>query len=336
MGTRLLMSTSFHPQTDGQSERAIRSIGQIMRSTVAPDQRNWVSRIPLVEFAINSSINSSTGFAPFELIYGYMPRFLPFPPERLRFRGVAEFAQTARATLEMAHDAIIEARVSSTYHANRARSDAEPHLVGDMVYLSTKNLNLPKHRARKLAPKFIGPFKVLAAWPATSDYDLALSAELVARNIHSRFHASLLRAFEANDDRLFPSRESKRFYDFGMPDDDEWLVDEVFGHRVGSTGVEFAVRWTAGDTTWEPYANVDELEALDQYFALQGVQSVHDLEPSTRRAPAAAAARPRVRRLIHPAVPPRIPRPTPVNPPAAPNGRPRRPRQLPERFVTEN
>ncbi|KZP08306.1 hypothetical protein FIBSPDRAFT_761670, partial [Athelia psychrophila] len=110
-----------------------------MRSTVAPDQRNWVSRIPLVEFAINSSINSSTGFAPFELIYGYMPRFLPFPPERLRFRGVAEFAQTARATLEMAHDAIIEARVSSTYHANRARSDAEPHLVGDMVYLSTKN-----------------------------------------------------------------------------------------------------------------------------------------------------------------------------------------------------
>ncbi|KZP33155.1 hypothetical protein FIBSPDRAFT_716631, partial [Athelia psychrophila] len=144
---------------------------------------------------------------------------------------------------------------------------------------------LPKHRARKLAPKFIGPFRVTAAWPATSDYDLELSPELIARQIHPRFHASLLRAFEPNDDQLFPSRESKRFYDFGMPDDDEWLVDEVFGHRVGAHGVEFAVRWTAGDTTWEPYSNVDELEALDQYFALQGVSTVQELTPGAAPRP---------------------------------------------------
>lgn len=332
MGTKLLMSTSFHPPTDGQSERAIRSIGQIMRSTVAPDQRDWVSKIPLVEFAINSSINSSTGFAPFELTYGFMPRFIPFPPERLRFRGVAEFAQTARATLEMAHDAIIEARVASTYHANQRRSEETPHKVGDKVYLSTKNLNLPKHRARKLAPKFIGPFRVTAAWPATSDYDLELSPELIARQIHPRFHASLLRAFEPNDDQLFPSRESKRFYDFGMPDDDEWLVDEVFGHRVGAHGVEFAVRWTAGDTTWEPYSNVDELEALDQYFALQGVSTVQELTPG-----AAPRPHPPPRRRAPRAGPARAPLVRAPPPVAAPvlGGRPRRPRQLPARFVID-
>jgi hypothetical protein len=58
MGTKLLMSTSFHLQTDGITERANRSIGQIFRAIIDPDQRDWVEKSPLIEFAINSSINS--------------------------------------------------------------------------------------------------------------------------------------------------------------------------------------------------------------------------------------------------------------------------------------
>lgn len=85
---------------------------------MALNQHDWVSKMPLVEFTINLSINSSTGFTPFELTYGFLPHFLPFPPEKLRFRRVAEFVQTAQATLEMAHDAIIKAHISLMYHAN--------------------------------------------------------------------------------------------------------------------------------------------------------------------------------------------------------------------------
>src|SRR6202453_2185452 len=102
LGTKLLMSTSFHPQTDGHSERIIRSIGQILHSTVSPDQKDWLPQIPLVEFALNSSINSSSGFAPFELNYGYMPRMTPFPSDNIKYRGVKEFAQRAHANIEMA------------------------------------------------------------------------------------------------------------------------------------------------------------------------------------------------------------------------------------------
>ena len=109
------------------------------------------------------------------------------------------------------------------------------------------------------------------AFPDTSNYELELSEELVARRIHPRFHVSLLRRHEPNDDAIFPSRESKHFYDFGMPDDDEWLVDEIIGHRFVGKSIEFDVRWTAGDHTWEPFTNVKELEALDHYFALMGV-----------------------------------------------------------------
>jgi hypothetical protein len=72
-----------------------------------------------------------------------------------------------------------------------------------------KKLNLPKGRARKLAPKFIGPYKVIAAAPETSTYKLALSDDLTKRKIHPTFHGALLRAHEANDETVFPSREAK-------------------------------------------------------------------------------------------------------------------------------
>ena len=73
MGTKLLMSTSFHPQMDGATEQANRSVGQMFRAMICPDQKDWVEKFPMIEFAINSSIGRATGLAPFEINYGYMP-----------------------------------------------------------------------------------------------------------------------------------------------------------------------------------------------------------------------------------------------------------------------
>ena len=73
MGSKLLMSTMFHPQTDGETERANRSIAQILCTVVSNNQKDWSDKCLMVEFAINSSINATTGYAPFELNYGYMP-----------------------------------------------------------------------------------------------------------------------------------------------------------------------------------------------------------------------------------------------------------------------
>jgi hypothetical protein len=56
-----------------------------------------------------------------------------------------------------------------------------------------------------------------------------------------------------------------------MPDDDGWLVVEIMGHCFVGKSIEFNIRWTAGDHTWEPYAHVKDLEALDHYYALMGV-----------------------------------------------------------------
>ena len=173
------MSTSFHPQTDGASERAIRSIAQILRAIVRPDQRDWADKIPMVEFALNSAISTSSGFAPFELNYGYVPSINPgITLESSAVPGVKHFVAHALRNLSQAHDAIIESQVRQTHNANRLCQEDDTFAVGDQVYVSTADLSLPKGQATKLLPKYVGPFRVLEAQPHASSYKVELPNQL--------------------------------------------------------------------------------------------------------------------------------------------------------------
>ena len=179
------MSTAFHPQTDGASERAIKTVAQVLRSVVSADQKDWVAKVPMTEFALNSAKSSSTGFAPFDL-NGSTPRIAFALGTTDVAPGVASFAQQVQNNLLMAHDAILEHRVYQTHYANQRRrsehpgkrEEPTPYRVGNLVYLSTKNLKLPKGRARKLLPKFLGPYKIVEAHQEASTYQLELPEEL--------------------------------------------------------------------------------------------------------------------------------------------------------------
>ena len=70
MGTRLKFSTAFHPQTDGQSERTIQTLEDMLRSCVLDFKGNWDQKLPLIEFSYNNSYHASIGMAPFEALYG--------------------------------------------------------------------------------------------------------------------------------------------------------------------------------------------------------------------------------------------------------------------------
>ena len=87
---------------------------------VQPDQTDWVDKLPMVEFAMNSNLSSSTGFAPFELNFGYMPTFIAgITPNKKAKPGVMKFVTQALDNLSTAHDSIIESRSVQTHQANK-------------------------------------------------------------------------------------------------------------------------------------------------------------------------------------------------------------------------
>jgi len=136
---------------------------------------------------------------------------------------------------------------------------------------------MPKGRASKLVLKYVGPYKIMKAIPSTSNYELELPMELIKRRIHNRFHMSLLRPHNSNNDVLFPSRRKAQLYDFSPPDESEWYVDKIVGHHWKGRNIEFLVKWNLGDSTWEPESNCNELEALDNYLTLSDIKRWWDL-----------------------------------------------------------
>jgi len=120
LGAKLLMSTSFHPQTNGQTEQMNKNIGQILRTSIRSDQKDWIDKINLTEFAINSSVSATSRYAPFQLNGGYMPSMLKeFRSNKTTAKGIKEFAAQALHNLAEAHDAIIETQVFQTSQSNK-------------------------------------------------------------------------------------------------------------------------------------------------------------------------------------------------------------------------
>src|SRR6266705_868340 len=267
---------AFHPQADGQVERMIQTTVQILWAMVRLDQKDWATKLSMAEFAINVSTNTSTGYAPFELVYSFMPRMMmEIPP--LDYPGVVDFANKAKENLQRAHDAIIHNHIQQTIQANKRRHPDLPLEKGELAYLSMDELNLPKGRAGKLTPLYIGPYKILEAYPETLNYILKLPPQLECCGIHPRFHVSRLALHEPNDSTTFPGREVNIFYDFREDPDCKAQVREILGHTWAQDSIWFKVKWELGDTTWEPLENCNELVHLDEYLTLQNAADVNDL-----------------------------------------------------------
>ena len=184
------------------------------------------------------------------------------------FKGVKQFAQQAVWNLLDAHNAILEHRIEQTHYSNRHHKPGVKYQINDLVYLSTKDLTLPKHRARKLMPKFIGPYKILKVMNKSSNIMLELPQEFKDRKINPTYHTSLVQAYIKNNDILFPKRDTKVYYDFENNEDQEWLVKEILAHKWTNNDLEFQVKWAPGDITWEPLSSYKDLEALDAYLEL--------------------------------------------------------------------
>jgi hypothetical protein len=161
LGTRTVMSSSFHPQTDGQTERVNQTLETYLRHFVSIGLNDWDTLLSRTEFAHNAAINETIRAAPFELTYGYRPRTPVGEVVEVVHPAFAAFVERLQSSLSLARKLLIAAEQRQKALADKRRVD-RVYKVGDKVLLSTKYLNL-KHRepSRKLLPKWIGPLEVV-------------------------------------------------------------------------------------------------------------------------------------------------------------------------------
>ncbi|SCZ88693.1 BZ3500_MvSof-1268-A1-R1_Chr10-2g03048 [Microbotryum saponariae] len=208
MGTKLAMSTAFHPQTDGRSERTNRTVIQVLRTMVNRRQNDWSKHLATVEFVINSSVNRSTGKTPFEVVLGFTPELTPIAPVygSTVSQAVESIMEQRETVIAEARDTLAIAKIRQANQSNKARKSEPEFAVGDKVLVDSRDRRLRykadgEARSAKFFPRFDGPYEVLAARPETSNYKLKLNAGDKSHNV---FHASKLRRWTDNDGAAFP------------------------------------------------------------------------------------------------------------------------------------
>ncbi|GJU31274.1 putative reverse transcriptase domain-containing protein [Tanacetum coccineum] len=203
LGTNLDMSTAYHPQTDGQSERTIQTLKDMLRACAIDFGKGWVNHLPLVEFSYNNSYHASIKAAPFEALYG---RKCHSP---VCWTEVGEAQILGPELIQETTEKIIQIkqRMQAAYDRQKSYADLKckpmEFQVGDKVMLKVSPWKGVVHFGKrgKLNPRYVGPFKVLEKVGEVA-YKLELPKEL--SRVHNTFHVSNLKKCHANEPLAVP------------------------------------------------------------------------------------------------------------------------------------
>jgi hypothetical protein len=271
LGTQAAMSSAYHPQTDGQTERANRTLEDMLKAFVNYRQDNWDDCLPAAEFAYNNSVQASTGFSPFYLDCGQHPitpgTLVAHKAIDTKVPSTEEFLTHWCATLEMAKESLQAAQDRQAATANQHRRHQE-YKVDDQVLLSTAYITAPADKqrpARKLQPKYIGPFPITTVVSPTA-YRLALPYTL---RIHPVFHVSLLKPYHPTPEHLDRRQPPPPPLPTPTAATPEYEVESILDKRTFRRQKQYLVLWKGypqHDATWEPMNNLDNAKEAIEIF----------------------------------------------------------------------
>ncbi|GJS52863.1 putative reverse transcriptase domain-containing protein [Tanacetum coccineum] len=186
------MSTAYHPQNDGQSERTIQTLEDMLRACVIDFGKGWDRHLPLVEFSYNNSYHTSIKVAPFEALYGQKCRSPIYWAKvgDTQITGPEIVHETTKKNIQIKKH-IQAARDRQKSYTDRGRKPLEFE-VGDKVMLKLSPWKgvIRFGKRGKLNPHYIGPFKILAK-VGTLAYRLEFQEQL--SRVHGTFHVSNLK-----------------------------------------------------------------------------------------------------------------------------------------------
>ncbi|SJL07042.1 uncharacterized protein ARMOST_10385 [Armillaria ostoyae] len=273
-------STAFHPQTDGQTERANQEIEKYLRIFINFRQTDWPEWLPLAAFQHNNCVHSATGKSPFFVNFGRNPRVTPDSYSHAPLR--TPVSETFKATMKLIHDetkaALEKVAVQMKNQYDKKKKTAVKYQIGDKVWLDTTNLHLPRPK-KKLDDKHVGPFLILEK-RGLSAYKLKLPTTW---KIYPVFNETLLTPYVAP---IFANQKQNPPPPPDIIDDEEqYKIDTILDHKLRkvhgpkdpkmgkyttNTVTDYLVTWKGYGTEENKWTKESELgnakEAIAKYW----------------------------------------------------------------------
>ncbi|KAI5120859.1 hypothetical protein M0805_008232 [Coniferiporia weirii] len=244
LGIKSKLSTAYHPQTDGQTERTNQEVEAYLQIYCGTSPHTWTDSLTDLEFSHNIQTHLVTKTLPFNIILGYDP--IPIPPV-IEDTDIPSLSLRLRLLSSIRKEVLTAHDLARTHMAQHGARGFKPFKLGDKVWLEATNLHFP-NRSCKLAPKQEGPFPIIQVL-SPLNYRLKLPP---AWKIHPVFHASLLSAYTETNTHRPP---------FTQPPPDqieghqEFEIEAIVSHKGNGTRHRFLVKWTSypsSENQWLP------------------------------------------------------------------------------------
>lgn len=257
------LSTAYHPQTDGQTERTNQTLEQYLRIFVNYDQDDWEEWLPLAEFVYNNTPSDATGISPFFANKGFHPK-LTLSLKNVPSHNAHLKVQDMKSLNQFLKDQISKANQSYEMATNKHRRTENKNewKEGTKVWLNAKNI-LTKRPMKKLDYKKWGPFKILQK---ISSHAYKLDLPKTMRGIHNVFHIDLL---TEHPKEYFPERKPAPQPPIEVEGVNEYVVEKILDSKRVRGRMKYLVRWeTYGpeEDTWEPITNLENAKETVEKF----------------------------------------------------------------------
>jgi len=267
LGIKANLSTAYHPETDGQTERVNQILEQYLRVYINYQQDDWANLLPLAEFAYNNTSHSATMVTPFFANKGFHPK-LEVSLEPVVSEAAHQVATDIKELHLYLRDQISCALKQYEVHSAARRLPIPPFKVGDTVWLDARNIRTTRP-SKKLDHRFLGPFPIVEK---VSSHAFRLGLSLALSRIHPVFHVSLLQSTSSSE---IPNRAIDPPPPIELGDSDEWEVHRILDSRVDrrrkGSGLLYLVEWRGFDntpdaTSWEPPEHLANAPDVVQTF----------------------------------------------------------------------
>jgi len=225
------MATQYHHPTNGQVERRIRTLKQIMRNFVNKRQNNWSPALPAIVAAMNGAPHDSLHIFPNQALYGRSWKiFHPVQRSASKIPAVDEILNAHEAKRMEVDMARKHTTIRQTVRAEkRCRPPLQPFKTGSRVLVIGRPYTAAPGRSKKLEPRWVGPFKALSHEEDTNNYKLELPRRMARQKPY--FHISSLKATKENDPYMFATRRMDKPGPILINNAAEWEAEQILDYR---------------------------------------------------------------------------------------------------------